>query len=341
MRKTNLRKSNGITLIALVITIIVLLILAGVAISMLSGENGILKKAAEAKTKTEEGQKQEETALSSMELETHFQTENSKYKCSNGFITGITVETKVSEFQSALPDGYTVKAEDETDNFTATDTGKEDGTPIVATGLAIQKDNKTVARTVIYGDVNCDGTINSTDSAIINSSFSNHQYIYVDYIKEAMDVNHDGYISCSRNDFEIIINGKNQTIASDSKICTDTLTSPYIINQDIYAKNPKDIKIFNDTLIKKEFMDNLTDAFKASAYKFVYNEQTESYSLEGVTETTTAKELIDLLPGITINKRSTEYTGEENFASGTYNIKIQVNKYGFNEVITLATFVVK
>ena len=53
MKKTNLRKSNGITLIALVITIIVLLILAGVAISMLSGENGILIKATEAKTKTE------------------------------------------------------------------------------------------------------------------------------------------------------------------------------------------------------------------------------------------------------------------------------------------------
>ena len=44
-------KSNqkGITLIALVITIIVLLILAGVAISMLSGENGILNQAASAK----------------------------------------------------------------------------------------------------------------------------------------------------------------------------------------------------------------------------------------------------------------------------------------------------
>ena len=37
----NLKKSNnGITLIALVITIIVLLILAGVTIAMLTGENG-------------------------------------------------------------------------------------------------------------------------------------------------------------------------------------------------------------------------------------------------------------------------------------------------------------
>jgi len=58
MRKTetkiNLKRNEGITLIALVITIIVLLILAGVAISMLSGENGILKQAAEAKTETDE-----------------------------------------------------------------------------------------------------------------------------------------------------------------------------------------------------------------------------------------------------------------------------------------------
>ena len=44
--------SKGITLIALVITIIVLLILAGISIAMLTGENGILTKADEAKRET-------------------------------------------------------------------------------------------------------------------------------------------------------------------------------------------------------------------------------------------------------------------------------------------------
>ena len=44
---------KGITLIALVITIIVLLILAGVSIATLTGENGILTKANEAKDKTQ------------------------------------------------------------------------------------------------------------------------------------------------------------------------------------------------------------------------------------------------------------------------------------------------
>ena len=67
MKKTNLRKSKGITLIALVITIIVLLILAGIAISMLSGQNGILTKAADAKTKTGDAQKEEEKVLKDYE----------------------------------------------------------------------------------------------------------------------------------------------------------------------------------------------------------------------------------------------------------------------------------
>ena len=44
--------NKGITLIALVITIIVLLILAGVSIAMLTGQNGILTQANTAKTDT-------------------------------------------------------------------------------------------------------------------------------------------------------------------------------------------------------------------------------------------------------------------------------------------------
>jgi len=66
-----IRKQNGITLIALVITIIVLLILAGVAISMLSGENGILKQAADAKVETEEKSTLEQLKLAAMAATTN------------------------------------------------------------------------------------------------------------------------------------------------------------------------------------------------------------------------------------------------------------------------------
>ena len=47
-----MRNQKGITLIALVITIIVLLILAGVSIAMLTGDNGILTRANDAKEDT-------------------------------------------------------------------------------------------------------------------------------------------------------------------------------------------------------------------------------------------------------------------------------------------------
>ena len=48
-KKINIKNKKGITLIALVITIIVLLILAGVSIAMLTGQNGILTQASKAK----------------------------------------------------------------------------------------------------------------------------------------------------------------------------------------------------------------------------------------------------------------------------------------------------
>ena len=74
----NLKKKNGITLIALVVTIIVLLILAGVSISMLTGQNGILNRAAEAKEKTEIASKDERRKLA--QEEALMNTEKTTYK---------------------------------------------------------------------------------------------------------------------------------------------------------------------------------------------------------------------------------------------------------------------
>ena len=58
--------NSGITLVALVVTIVVLLILAGVTITMLFGENGIIKKAQEAKEATERDQQETEQGFSSL-----------------------------------------------------------------------------------------------------------------------------------------------------------------------------------------------------------------------------------------------------------------------------------
>ena len=64
--KQRKKAERGITLIALVITIIVLLILAGVTIATLTGDNGILTKAGDAKTSTEIGDEKEKVELSAV-----------------------------------------------------------------------------------------------------------------------------------------------------------------------------------------------------------------------------------------------------------------------------------
>lgn len=64
-----MKEQKGITLIALVITIIVLLILAGVSIAMLTGENGILSKATTAKKESLEGEVLEAVKLGLAELQ--------------------------------------------------------------------------------------------------------------------------------------------------------------------------------------------------------------------------------------------------------------------------------
>ncbi len=56
-------QENAITLIALVITIIVLLILAGISINLISGNHGILQKASHSVNQTEISSAKENTEL--------------------------------------------------------------------------------------------------------------------------------------------------------------------------------------------------------------------------------------------------------------------------------------
>lgn len=62
-----MKKNNGITLIALVITIIILLILAGITLAIVAGDNGILGKAQIAKDRTETAQMEEDNKLKELE----------------------------------------------------------------------------------------------------------------------------------------------------------------------------------------------------------------------------------------------------------------------------------
>ena len=98
MEKLFKRKNNNesaITLIALVITIIVLLILAGISISMLTGENGLLTKAGVAKDENIIGEEKEQVKLAyvsvmTKKLENSVDEENLQAELNNSMGTGKT-----------------------------------------------------------------------------------------------------------------------------------------------------------------------------------------------------------------------------------------------------------
>ena len=64
--KQKLKQSKGITLVSLVVTIIILIILSGVSINLVLGENGIVTIAKRAKENTEIAKVEEETRLNEL-----------------------------------------------------------------------------------------------------------------------------------------------------------------------------------------------------------------------------------------------------------------------------------
>ena len=99
--KDIVKKQTGITLIALVITIIVLLILAGVSIAMLTGNNGILTQAKLAKENTAAAEEKEKQDLEKL----------------NSYINEKTIKdnyTDINGDKATIPEGFSV---DKTENI--------------------------------------------------------------------------------------------------------------------------------------------------------------------------------------------------------------------------------
>ena len=64
--KTKIKQEKGITLIALVVTIVVLLILAGVSLNAIFSDSGIIKKAQEAQNKLDEAQQKDLSSINEL-----------------------------------------------------------------------------------------------------------------------------------------------------------------------------------------------------------------------------------------------------------------------------------
>ena len=96
------KNTRGITLVALVITIIVLLILSGVTISALSGNNGILTRATAAQETTKKQSLLEEIRLNIVEK----QVDNEI-----GEVTSTSLKEVLEQYFDGVPDADKIKPE--------------------------------------------------------------------------------------------------------------------------------------------------------------------------------------------------------------------------------------
>lgn len=166
--KKNRETNKGITLIALVITIIVLLILAGVSISMLTGENGILTQANNAKEENEKAKLKEEAKLDMND--TYMQTQQvQSYEISstdedfsnwvtdgsgvitayNGSLTEVVIPSKIgNETITTVGAGYNIFGDNKS-NITKVTISKG----ITAIGWSAFKDCSNLSKVVIPNTV--------------------------------------------------------------------------------------------------------------------------------------------------------------------------------------------
>ena len=137
---------KGITLIALVITIIVLLILAGVSIAMLTGQNGILTQASSAKVAQIEGQVKEEVNLAVQSAKMY--AEQKAVITSTGYNASEHLQVTGSEPDATTDDIITEMKKDLTTDKGYTSVSGTNGTDSTAGTITIEytSDNYTSAR---------------------------------------------------------------------------------------------------------------------------------------------------------------------------------------------------
>lgn len=235
------QRSSGITLIALVITIIVLLILAAVSAATLTGENGIITKAQEAKRETEIASIKEKIQTDIL----------GKQAGNNGYITNEQLKTILNNYFEEVPEVLP----DDLDTLTLT-TKKEYGkyeikVSDIYNGIIIEKEKPTI--------VSAKDISNSTDKdeyygAIVtgyectNSEAVNNWKIFY------ADENNIYLIADDYIEYNYMPNGKNGSSLNQRntkyQVSLETVVSDYSGSSDITDKR---IKALNNDYFTKEY----------------------------------------------------------------------------------------
>lgn len=119
-----LKENKGVTLVALVITIIVLLILAGVTLSMVMGDSGIFSKANKASTETTISSAKDAVRLATLEAVTDQYDDNGSITTANE----IKNDNVVKKVGDKLQDGYSLDGT--SSPYTIKQNGKDTGVTV-------------------------------------------------------------------------------------------------------------------------------------------------------------------------------------------------------------------
>ena len=240
-----MKNKRGITLIALIITIIVLLILAGVSISLVVGENGILNRATDANKKTNLETEKEYLELATVAA----YTEESGYRSFTLESLSDSLDNQFGKDETTAtenPDGsFTVKIKKSKNEYQLTSTGAiinvnkvKDETPAFLAGEGTEGSPYLIesiedlvffsyqVREGIenyegkYVELTADLNFASSDSYVNPNSALDSKYGYEGSIKDAIDKN--GFIPIGsfelheeeENRFKGIFDGKYHKISN-------------------------------------------------------------------------------------------------------------------------------
>ncbi len=188
----NLKDSNGITLIALVITIIVLLILAGISISMLAGDNSILQKATTAKENTDKSQITERIQLA-------------YHSALTGGQGSYTKDTLMEELKNEFKTNYDVDDTDD-ENWKMIAQGQEVIIPAGKKGEVLAKDKLII---------NVEGTTDAEISPYVKYNGELYRVLYDLAYDEKNGTNY-GIEIVSVNPLDTVTLGKDDPIILES-----------------------------------------------------------------------------------------------------------------------------
>ena len=295
MKTKEMKRNKGITLIALVITIIILLILAGVTIAMLTGENGILTKAAEARKNTEMAEIKEKAELVKQEMLIDAQKEGSTLKRSD-LVEGINTELDGMRegYFSIVEDGkYVVKVDEELNITVGEYTGEylEEGElGVILTYTPTQSGVEAVKVTV---EVKIGGMATYEDYAqeiLEDKTQEEKEQYFVEYYRSNMESRYPDYEVNVENILTYYFSGRYESLedyytTNGYESLEEYLISSKMVEKDAYPNADITVTLPSGTISNRSLL------YPTTTFT-VYNNGT--YTVQAVYEDQTVEKTIEI-----------------------------------------------